>query len=262
MSFFQTLGIGTLIIVACMSALWLVSLRLQDASIVDVFWGLGLVILAGVYFASTQGHLARKGLLVMLVAIWGVRLGAYIASRNLGKGEDKRYQAFRRAGGPNYWWISFFQVFMLQAVLMVLISTPLLAGQIGEQPQRLTLLDFIGTAGWLVALLFEAVGDWQLNRFKADPASQGKVMRRGLWRYTRHPNYFGEAVLWWGYGLIALSAPGGVWTLYSPVVMTFLLVRVSGVTLLEKSLSTTKVGYQDYVETTSAFIPWFPRRKV
>ncbi len=261
MSVLQIVEIGAGVILMCMVILWIVSLRIKDASVVDIFWGLGFIVLNGVYFAFTDGFITRKTLLAVLVMVWGLRLATYIGSRHQGKGEDKRYQAFRVAGGKNYWWISFFQVFVLQAVLLLLISAPLLAAQISSLPHRLTILDYAGTGLWVIGFLFEAVADVQLARFKSKPSNTGKVMQGGLWRYTRHPNYFGEAVLWWGYFLIALSVPGGYLTVFSPLLMTFLLLRVSGVALLEKSLSASKPEYQEYIETTSAFIPWFPRGK-
>jgi steroid 5-alpha reductase family enzyme len=260
MNFLAVWGTGAIVIVGCMLVLWLVSLRQKDASITDIFWGPGFVVLAGVYFLFTTGDASRKFLLVVLVAVWGIRLAIHIGARNLGKGEDKRYQAFRAAGGSRYWWISFFQVFMLQAVLMLIISAPLLAAEISPQPDHLTFLDMFGAGVWIVGFAFEAIGDWQLAQFKADPGNKGEVMDRGLWRYTRHPNYFGEAVLWWGYYVIAVSTPSGLWTVFSPLLMTLLLVWVSGMRLLEKTMSETRPGYAQYIQTTRAFLPWFPRR--
>lgn len=143
---------------------------------------------------------------------------------------------------------------------MWMIGAPLLSAQISATPNRLTLIDFVAIPVWLVGFFFEALGDWQLARFKANPANKGKLMTRGVWQYTRHPNYFGDAAQWWGFYLVALAA-GGWWTIFAPVIMTGLLMRVSGVTLLEKNLKVTKPGYKEYIETTSEFIPWFPRRK-
>lgn len=252
-------------VVACgvifvyMTVLWLISLVRQDASVVDIFWGPGFVILGSVYFQLTHGYPARKILLLTLVMIWGLRLALYIFWRNRDKGEDKRYQAWRNSNPKKFWWVSYFQVFLLQGGLMLLISIPLLAAQASNEPASFTFLDWSGLGLWIVGFLFEGVGDWQLARFKGDPANKGKVMRAGLWRYTRHPNYFGEAVLWWGYFAFALSA-NGWWTVYSPMLMTILLLRVSGVALLEKGLAESKPEYRDYVEGTSAFVPWLPRR--
>lgn len=258
MTTYLTLGS---IILGLMILLWLLSLALKNSSIVDIFWGTGFVIVAWVTFLLTpEGFEARKWLLSILVTIWGLRLSLYILTRNWGKPEDFRYQVWRKEAGSAWWWRSFFKVFLLQGVLLWIISTPFLAAQISAQPDRLTWLDFLAIPVWLIGFFFEAVGDWQLSRFKANPANKGKVFDRGVWRYTRHPNYFGDATQWWAYYLIALAA-GGWWTIFSPIIMTTLLMRVSGVTLLEKSLKEEKPGYKEYIESTSEFIPWFPRKK-
>lgn len=250
-------GIGLAAALGLMTLLWLISLRLRNASIVDIFWGAGFVVLGWLYFVLTPAAaLERKLLLLGLVAIWGLRLSLYIFARNRGKGEDFRYVAMRQAAGARWWWHSYFQVFVLQGALMWLISAPLLAGQLGTRP--LGLLDFLGVLVWAIGFFFEAAGDWQLARFKADPANRGQVMNRGVWRYTRHPNYFGDAAQWWGFFLIALAA-GGWMTAFSPLLMTFLLVRVSGKALLEKSLA-QRPGYREYIAATNGFVPWFPRK--
>jgi steroid 5-alpha reductase family enzyme len=261
MYYLELYGIGALVIFGLMTALWIASLLLRDSSIMDIFWGPGFVVANWVYFAlTTNGFPARKGLVSLLVTIWGLRLGAYILWRNWGKGEDFRYRRWREEAGRKWWWQSLFKVFLLQGLLMWIISAPLLAAQISPVPARLTTLDFVAVAVWAIGLFFEAVGDWQLARFKADPANKGRVLSSGVWRYTRHPNYFGDATQWWAYYLVA-AASGGFWTIFSPAAMTVLLLRVSGVTLLEKSLKETKPGYREYVESTCAFIPWFPRRR-
>jgi steroid 5-alpha reductase family enzyme len=261
MSVFTIFGIGALVVLACMIVLWIISLLLKDSSIVDIFWGLGFVILAVTYFILTDGFFARKVLITALAAIWGLRLSIHIFLRNKGKGEDYRYQEMRANSGPKWWWWSFFQVFMFQGVLMLIISTPLLAAQFSPTPARLTVLDGLGAVVWVIGFIFEAGGDWQLARFKRDPENKGKVLRTGLWAYTRHPNYFGDATQWWGYFLIALAARGGFWTIFSPILMTVLLLRVSGVALLERSLAETKPQYRDYIESTSAFFPLPPRKR-
>jgi steroid 5-alpha reductase family enzyme len=196
---------------------------------------------------------------VTMLAIWGLRLSIYLAWRNLGKGEDFRYRKFRKDYGENrYWWISFFQTFLLQGILMWLISAPLLGAQYYSR-NTFGISDFIGIALWIIGFVFEAGGDIQLARFKADPANKGRVLNRGFWHYTRHPNYFGDAAVWFGYGFICLSA-GSYWPISGSVLMTALIIKVSGVALLEKTLSETKPEYKDYVEKTSAFIPWFPKK--
>jgi steroid 5-alpha reductase family enzyme len=260
MTFLELYAIAGLVTLGLMIALWLLSLLLKNSSIVDIFWGTGFVILAWVYFALTpDGFITRKIILVILTTLWGLRLSLYILLRNWGKPEDFRYQKWRQESGSRWWWKSFFQVFMLQGLLMWIISTPLLAAQTRLAPDRLTALDFFGAVLWAIGFFFETAGDLQLARFKANAANKGKVMERGVWRYTRHPNYFGDAAQWWGYFLIATAA-GGWWTIFSPILMTTLLMRVSGVTLLEKTLE-IRPGYKEYVEKTSSFIPWFPRRK-
>ncbi len=255
----EALTIAAIVIVASMTALWIVSVLVRDASIVDIFWGPGFVIVAWTVFAVADGTDSRRLLLALLTTVWGVRLGAYLAWRNLGKGEDYRYQAFRRRYGPRYWLISLFQVFLLQGMFMWVVSLPIQAGQIPDTPESLGWLAWAGSAVWAVGFLFEAGGDLQLARFKADPTNQGGVMDRGLWRYTRHPNYFGDFLVWWGLFVIALEARGTWWTIAGPLVMSFLLLRVSGVAMLERTITKRRKGYEDYVRRTNAFFPG-PRR--
>lgn len=252
----QVYAAGGLIVLGMMLSLWMISLLLNDSSIVDTFWGLGFVILVWVYFLLTpDGYEIRKWLIAVLTTIWGLRLSIHIFLRNRGRGEDFRYQKFRVDAGVKWWWYSLFKVFLLQGFLLWLVSAPLLAGQYFPGSNSLSLLDLAGITIWIIGFIFEAGGDWQLRRFKSRPENKGKLLNTGFWRYTRHPNYFGDAVQWWGFYLFALSA-GGWWTIISPLVMTLLLWRVSGVTLLEKSLIDTKPGYQEYIRTTSSFIPW------
>jgi steroid 5-alpha reductase family enzyme len=242
-----------------MIMLWLISLILKNSSIVDSFWGMGFILAAWVYFVlSPDGFLGRKLLISILVTLWGLRLSLYITWRNWGKGEDFRYRKWRDEAGTSWWWLSFLRVFLLQGILLWIISMPLLAAQFGATPVQFTWLDGLGLFVWLVGFLFESIGDWQLAVFKAKPENRGKVMSNGVWHYTRHPNYFGDAAQWWGFYLLAASTLVGLWTIYSPVLMTLLLLRVSGVALLEKTLTETRAGYRDYIKTTSAFVPWFP----
>lgn len=247
------------LILVLMTLLWLVSLVLKNSSIVDVFWGIGFIIVAWLaFFLAPQGYLPRKQIVVALVTIWGLRLAVHIGIRNWGKPEDFRYAKWRQENGPRWWWISFFQVFLLQGVLMWIIAAPIGAAQTSGFPAILTPLDIIGAALWIVGLLFETIGDLQLMNFKADTSNRGKILTTGLWKYTRHPNYFGEAVLWWGYYVIALAA-GAWWTIFSPILMTFLLMIVSGVAMLERTMQ-TRPGYEEYITRTSAFVPWFPKK--
>lgn len=260
MTFLELYSLTGLIILGLMTLLWLLSLALKDTSIVDIFWGAGFVIIvwAGLLLSPAAPD-ARRWLLTALVTIWGLRLSLHIALRNLGKGEDFRYARWRAENGRRWWWYSFFQTFLLQGVLMWLISAPLTAVHRFSGGGFPAWLDLAAVLIWAVGFFFEAVGDAQLAAFKKNPANRGQVLRGGVWRYTRHPNYFGDAAQWWGFFLLALAA-GGWWTLFSPILMTFLLLRVSGVALLEKTLANQKPGYREYIETTSAFVPWFPRK--
>lgn len=256
LALFGWAGLALLVII---SGLWLISLRLRNTGIVDIFWGPGFIFLSWVYFLGTpEGFLPRKLLLCSMVLLWGLRLALHIFLRNKGKPEDFRYQAWRAKGGKTWGLQSYFKVFLLQGFLMWIISGPLLAAQAADAPSHLTWLDIAGPLLWAVGLAFETVGDVQLCSFKSDPNNTGRVLRQGLWRYSRHPNYFGDALQWWGFFLLA-AATGAYWAVYSPTLMTVLLHRVSGVTLLEKTLILTKPGYQEYVRDTNAFFPWFPR---
>ena len=260
MDFLQLYLIVGGVILVLMTLLWLVSLALKNSSIVDIFWGTGFVVTAWVALALTPGGFAdRKWLLVVLTTIWGLRLSIYILSRNFGKPEDFRYQVWRKGAGAAWWWRSFFKVFLLQGILMWIIAAPLLAAQVSAVPHQFTLFDYAAIPVWIVGFFFEALGDWELAQFKAIPGNKGKVMSSGVWHYTRHPNYFGDAMQWWAFYLVAIAA-GGWWTIFSPLIMTGLLMRVSGVTLLEKTLQETKPGYKEYAETTREFVPWFPKK--
>lgn len=249
------------VILVMMLAVWLLSLARRDASIVDIFWGMGFVFVAWTALLVGDGYAGRKLLVTLMASAWGLRLSLYLFSRNWGKGEDFRYQRMRERWGHRFGVISLFTVFGLQGVLMWVVSLPLQAAQVGG-PAHFTWVDWVGLSVFTVGLLFESVGDWQLARFKADPGNKGKVMDRGLWAYSRHPNYFGDAVAWWGIFIVTLSAPSDAWTIVGPALMTFLLVRVSGVALLERSLVKRRPGYEEYIQRTSAFIPWPPRRGV
>lgn len=261
MTFIQIYLILGLVVLGLMTVLWLVSLALKNSSIVDIFWGSGFLIFTWAAFLLTpEGFATRKWLICLLVTVWGLRLSSHILTRNWGKPEDFRYQVWRREAGSAWWWRSFFKVFLLQGVILWVVAAPLLAAQIKPRPDHLIWLDIIAIALWMIGFFFEAVGDMQLRRFIGNPANKGKLLTTGVWRYTRHPNYFGDATQWWAYYLIA-SAAGGWWTIFSPIVMTYLLTRVSGVALLEKTLIEEKPGYREYAESTSAFVPWFPRKR-
>lgn len=252
-----------LAVVACFTALvWIVSVIKSDASIIDPMWGPAFLVLL-VTYTLREGSSARTTLLIVLVGLWSVRLFLYLSWRRWGEPEDYRYRAMRKSAGGNFAIKSLVTVFSLQGLLAWIISAPLLATALATARHGgdLALLDYAGVVLWTVGFFFETVGDLQLARFKADPESAGKVMDRGLWRYTRHPNYFGDFTVWWGFYLIA-AAGGGWWSVYGPLLMSVLLLRVSGVALLEKKLGSTRPGYQRYARRTNAFWPWFPKRMV
>jgi steroid 5-alpha reductase family enzyme len=242
-----------------MTLLWALSLAMRNSSIVDIFWGLGFVVVVWLIFTlSPQGYLPRRQLVAILVTIWGIRLALYIGLRNLGKPEDFRYAKWREENGRSWWWVSYFKVFLLQGLIMWILSAPLIAAQTSGFPAILTPLDVLGMCVWGAGLLYEVIADAQLSQFKRRPSNRGKILTTGLWKYSRHPNYFGEAMLWWGYYLLALAA-GAWWTVFAPILMTYLLIRVSGVVMLEKTMA-IKPGYQEYMKATNAFLPWFPKK--
>jgi len=238
---------------------WLLSLRLRNASIVDVVWGPGFAAIALQTALRSDGAVARRALVAGLALAWGLRLGAYLFWRSRGQPEDFRYQAMRRHWGPRFPWLSLVTVFALQGTLMFAISLPLQWAARAAEPAGLGALDLLGALLWAIGMFFECVGDWQLAHFRADPANRGRVLDTGLWRYTRHPNYFGDCLVWWGFFALAAGTPGGVYTVVGPILMTILLRRVSGATLLERGLARRKPGYAEYVARTPAFIPRLPR---
>ena len=240
-----------------MLLLWLVSIGLRDVSIIDAYWGFGFVVIAWIVFVLSGDVTPRKVLLVVVATLWGLRLTAYLARRKFGAPEDYRYRAMREQTGPRFWIASLWIVFGLQGAIMIVVALPLMTGQLDRSP--LGWLDAVGSAVWAVGFAFEAVGDWQLARFKSETHDKNAVLDRGLWRYTRHPNYFGNFMIWWGIFLVSWGTGDAWWTVLSPLLMSFLLVKVSGVALLESSLRVRKAGYAEYVARTSAFFPWPPR---
>lgn len=258
MSLTSVLLLNFLLVAALTFVLWLVSLPLRNASIVDIFWGLGFVAIAWASFVAVGSYTPRSWLIALLTTVWGLRLAGYLAWRNIGSGEDYRYQHMRARFGGRFPLISLFYVFWLQGLLMWIVAFPLQTAPFGSG--SLGILDGLGVVVWTIGLVFESVGDWQLARFKARDDSPGKVMDGGLWRYTRHPNYFGDFMIWWGLYFIAAAA-GAWWTVFSPIIMSVLLMRVSGVALLERSLKKRRSGYEAYVARTSAFFPWPPKEQ-
>jgi steroid 5-alpha reductase family enzyme len=250
-------GLGAILTV--LTLVWMVSVKRRDASIADICWGLGFVLLAWLYCFLSPALTPRSWLVAVLITLWGTRLSQHIFRRNRGKGEDPRYQAMRASHGRAFWWRSLFTVFWLQGAILWFVALPLLVAVSAAQPAALTTVDGLGIFLFAVGFGFEVVGDYQLERFRAEPYNRGKVLESGLWRYTRHPNYFGDATMWWGIYTVAASTPGGWLTVLSPSLMTLLLMRVSGVTLLEDGLKASKPGYRAYIARTPAFFPWFPR---
>jgi steroid 5-alpha reductase family enzyme len=254
------------------TALWGVSLARRDVSLVDIFWGpafAGATLVAwllarmresaeGGGFSFGAGASPWQLLHLVLVAVWGLRLGLHIARRGRGRGEDRRYARMRADAGPGFRWTSLFKVFWLQATLVAVLAAPLAAVQL--RPVTAPGWCAAGAVLWLLGFASEAVADTQLLAFQGDAARRGQVLASGLWRFSRHPNYFGEALLWWGFGVFALGVPGGLPALYAPLLMTVLLLRVSGVPLLEAGMAERRPGYRDYVARTSSFVPWPPRR--
>ncbi len=250
---------GLAAILTASTVVWVVSVKRRDASIADVCWGSGFALLAWLYCVLSPTLTPRSWLVVSWITVWGARLSLHIVLRNHGHGEDPRYRAMRASHGPAFWWRSLFTVFWLQGAILWFVALPVLVAVRAARPAGLTAVDGVGTVLVAVGFAFEVVADHQLARFKAEPANRGQVLDRGLWRYTRHPNYFGDATLWWGLYVIACATPGGWLTILSPALMSFLLMRVSGVTLLEAGLKASKPGYREYITRTPAFFPWFPR---
>ena len=249
------LGLGGILIAAVLT--WVLSIIKRDASIVDSMWSVFFIVASAIYFTVTDDPAARAVLVLSLVLLWGLRLSAYITWRNWGEAEDSRYQAMRSNNEPNFALKSLYIVFGLQALLAWLISLPLLSTMISDTP--INALDYIGMTLWFIGMVFEVGGDYQLARFKTDPRNKGKVMDKGFWRYTRHPNYFGEFCIWWGFYLLAFAS-GAWWAIVSPLLMTLLLLRVSGVALLEKDIGQRRPAYRDYILRTNAFFPGPPRQ--
>lgn len=254
----QTLLANLGVIVLAMCALWIVSLVRRDASIVDPFWGTGFASVAWLSLWLNRPPVSRALLLAGLTTIWGARLSLFLLWRNWGHREDRRYAAMRASHGPRFWWVSLGTVFLLQGKILCFVSLPIQVAAVNLLPAPFGGLDALGVFVWAVGFIFESAGDWQLARFQADPNNAGQVLDRGLWRYTRHPNYFGDFCVWWGLFLIA-AAGGAWWTIGSPLVMSGLLLYVSGVRLLESTIAERRPDYASYKARTNAFVPWFSR---
>ncbi|WP_372645419.1 DUF1295 domain-containing protein [Ancylomarina sp.] len=251
---------ASFIILILVTLIWGISVIIKDVSIVDLFWGMGFVIVNAFYFYNSGDLYQRKILLLVLVSLWGLRLSVYLSWRNIGKGEDFRYQNFRRKYGiKRYWWFSYFQVFLLQGALILLVSLPLLGVNIESAAEGLNWMDYLGILVFIIGFTFEAGGDYQLAKFKKNPKNKGQVLSTGFWKYTRHPNYFGDSAVWWSFGIFSIAA-ASYWTVIGSILMTFIIIKISGVSLIEKSLNETKPQYKEYIEKTNSFFPWFPKK--
>lgn len=249
--------IGLAVALLLMTGLWWISLQLDDCSIVDIFWGPGLILLMSIYFALTDGALPRRILITILTIAWGMRLTIHLYLRYRANGQDPRYRAWHDEMGADGKKASLFRIFWLQGVVMSLISLPLLRAQAAGTPDYLTWLDLLGAATWLAGFVLEAISDIHLVKFRNAPENASKVLDKGPWRYSRHPNYFGEVMQWWGFFLIALTTSRGYSSVISPLLLTYLLTQVS-IPLLETHLRGILPGYQHYASKTNPFIPGPP----
>ena len=248
------------VVAALMLGAWLASLPLKNASIADIVWGSGFVLIAwATFFTVNRPPDLRQALLVGIPTLWGLRLSLHLFKRNRSKPEDERYKAMRAKHPGQFWLVSLVTVFGLQGLLMFVVSLPVQLGQL-EPSAPMGWSAYAGLALCGVGLFFEVVGDWQLAQFSKNAANKGKTMNTGLWRYTRHPNYFGDSCVWWGLGLVALQTQYGLWGLLGPALITYLLTQVSGVPMLEKAMLKRNPAYKNYQAVTSAFIPWPPKK--
>lgn len=245
------------IMLVAASLFWLISLAKKDVSIVDSLWSLFFIIAAVYFYIQAEAPSLRAQLVLLLVLLWGIRLSAYITLRHWGHEEDKRYQAIRANNEPHFKWKSAYLIFGFQAIIAWIISLPLLFAI--HSNNALGILDFIAILLWLCGMFFETLADYQLWQFKRKPENHGKLLTSGLWRLTRHPNYFGEFLIWWGYFCFAL-ATGNVGSIVSPLLMSFLLMKFSGVYLLEQNMK-SRPGYEQYMRTTNVFFPGLRHRK-
>ena len=244
---------------AFMTVGWVISLIRKNVTVADSLWGPGFVLIAWLTFFNSHGYMGRKVILTTLVTLWGLRLFFHLHARNTGKDEDPRYAAWREKHGSNFWIISLFKVFLVQALFQWLIALGVQYGQIFAVPARLTVFDYAGIFIWTAGFMIESLADRQLASFIKKPENRGKILDSGLWRYSRHPNYFGESLMWWGIFVIVLSVPWGIWTIVSPMVITYTLLKLTGVSMMEETEFGDNPDYQAYVSKTSAFIPWFPK---
>jgi steroid 5-alpha reductase family enzyme len=254
----HTLLLSLAAVLGLLFLVWCISIPLRDVSIIDPFWGAGFVLVGWIAWSMNSSDSLRVPILTGLTTIWGSRLALFLLWRNWGHGEDRRYQAMRAHQGNRFWWLSLFTVFWLQGIILWFVALPIQIAATSGRSATFNWIDVTGITLWCIGQFFEAFGDWQLARFKADPANEGRVMDRGLWRYTRHPNYFGDFCIWWGLYLIAASN-GAAWTIGSPLLMSLLLMKISGVTLLESTITDRRPEYAEYQARTNAFFPGPPK---
>jgi steroid 5-alpha reductase family enzyme len=264
MALAQYLAINFAVLVVAFLTLWQICARIKDVTVVDSFWALGMVILACASFLQLGAATPRRLLLLAICALWGLRLGGYLIWRWRDHGPDRRYVSLMAKAKADKGWgyaeASLRLVFATQAPMLFIVCLPVQLGQFPAQPISLGPLAWAGAGLALAGVLFESLGDWQLTRFRKDPKNGGQVLNTGLWRYTRHPNYFGDACVWWGLYLIAAETSVGLWALPGPVLLTWTLMKWSGVPTLEHRLRKTRPDYAGYIARTSGFIPWPPKR--
>lgn len=253
--------INFLSILGFMTFVWIISIILKNSSIVDFFWGLGFIMVSVVSIFLSQIVCLKNYLVLIMVSLWGSRLAIHILIRNWGKGEDYRYQNFRKKAGKNWWIISLFKVFMLQGAILFIISLGIQYINLSLNNLNISIINIIGIFIFLTGFLCESISDIQLYRFVNTKDNNGKVINKGLWKYSRHPNYFGESLIWWGIFFFAIISFESLILIISPLLITFLIYKVSGVKMLEKDLVKQIPGYKNYMDTTSAFIPWFKIKK-
>jgi len=261
--FVLVLAINAAVILALFVAAWAICVAMRDCTPVDSLWGLGMGVVAVSTFLQTGGGTQRRVVLTVLCVAWALRLGGYMLWRWRDHGPDRRYvrmlEKAKAERGWGYGYAAFRLVFMLQMPLLWLVCLPVQLGQIEAEPAALGVLGWIGAGLAAAGLIFESIADWQLVRFKRDPANADKVLDKGLWRYSRHPNYFGDACVWWGLWLIAAETQLGVFAVVGPIYLVYTLTRWSGMPTVEGRLRRRKPAYEEYVQRTSAFIPWPPK---
>lgn len=257
------LAVNGAILAAMILALWAVSVRIRDVSFIDSFWALGMVVLAWTSWMQTPDPAYRANLILLLVSLWGLRLGIHLFLRWRKEGEDPRYKRIIGSAMEKKGWsfarTAFVQVFGMQAILLFIVCLPAQTGILAMEPVASGWLAFAGKIVALIGIAIETIGDWQLRAFRTNPANKGKVLDTGLWRYTRHPNYFGDACTWWGLWMIAAETLPGMLSIVGPILITWLLTRLSGVPMLERGLKKSRPGYEEYVRRTSGFFPLPPR---